>query len=105
MRRAGGYGQLICDGPVAGCDRFGRRIEQEHDTFTCNHCNAIVMVNAREQAADIGGYCKKCTSLICGPCVDADRCLPWEKRVEAQERGIRHAVERYRAVQSYSALT
>lgn len=93
MRNAGGYGQLICDGPVVARDRFGRALDQEHDTFGCSHCGAVVMVNAGEKAADIGGYCRSCDKLICGPCVDADRCRPVEKLLEAIER--RRAVEAY----------
>jgi hypothetical protein len=97
MFRSGGYGQLICDGPATGTDRYGRVIEKEHDGFACNHCNVVVLVNARERAADIGGFCRRCTSLICGPCVDADRCRPMERWLEEQERKIEAAIERRRA--------
>ena len=104
MRRAGGYGQLICDGPTVARDRFGRTIQQEHDSFSCNHCGMVVFVNAREKAEDIGGFCKRCTSLICGPCVDADRCRPMEQWLEQQERGIKRAIERERTLQSYGVV-
>lgn len=92
MLRAGGYGQFLCDDPVAH-DRHGRLIAREHDTFTCSHCGGVVFVNAGERAADIGGFCRACSQNICGPCVDADRCRPVEKLLEAIER--RHAVEAY----------
>lgn len=88
MLRAGGYGQLICEDPTKefGRDQFGRRIAAEADSFTCRHCNLVVFVNAGEKAADIGGFCKCCTGLICGPCVDEGTCTPLEKRLLAMER-------------------
>lgn len=97
MLRPGGYGQLICDGPAGARDRHGRLVQEEHDTFTCNHCNDLVFVNAGERAADIGGFCRSCASNICGPCVDADRCRPVEKLLEAIERRL----ERERDRRSY----
>lgn len=101
MLRSGGYGQLICDGPVQARDRYGRVLQQEHDSFSCRHCSAVVLVNAYEKAADIGGFCRRCMSLICGQCVDADRCRPVEQWLEEQERSIGQAIERQRALQSY----
>jgi hypothetical protein len=76
MHRPGGY--LVGLGPEG--------IEREADTFTCCHCNRVVPVGARERAADIGGFCRCCAGLICGPCVDDGRCRPLEKRLQAQER-------------------
>ena len=76
MRNAGGY--LIAtgvDGQVSECD-----------SFTCGHCCRVVWVGARERAADIGGFCRCCTKLICGPCVDTGRCEPLETRLQAMER-------------------
>lgn len=96
MYRSGGYGQIICDDPVA-FDRHGRRIDAEHDTVTCNHCGGVVFINAGERAADIGGFCRSCSKNICGPCVDADKCLPVEKLIEGIERGL----EKERVRRSY----
>lgn len=101
MRKPGGYGELICDGPVKARDRFGRVIEQHHDTATCNHCGAVVFVNAYEKPEDIGGFCRRCMSLICGPCVDKNVCRPVEKWLEEQERRIENAIERQQSLKSY----
>lgn len=101
MFRSGGYGQLICDGPQIARDRTGRVVDREHDTFTCRHCNAAVIVNAGEKAADLGGFCRRCMSLICGPCVDADHCRPIEEWLQQQERSIERAIERQRTLHSY----
>jgi len=96
MLRAGGYGQFLCDDPIAR-DRHGRLIDREHDTFSCNHCGVIVHVNAGERAADIGGFCRACSRSICGPCVDKDVCRPVEKLLEAIERRL----EKERTLRSY----
>lgn len=85
MRRPGGYGQIIGDVPTA-VDGFGRSIQSECDTFSCAHCNRVVFVNARERPEDIGGFCKCCAGLICGPCVDIGTCTPLEKRLQEMER-------------------
>lgn len=97
MINPGGYGQFLCDDPVAARDRFGRSLDREHDTFSCAHCGGVVFVNAGERAADIGGFCKSCSRNICGPCVDADRCRPVEMLIEAIERSL----ERERVRRSY----
>jgi hypothetical protein len=76
MHKPGGY--LVGHGPEG--------IEHEADTFSCRHCNRVVQVGARERGADIGGFCRCCTGLICGPCVDDGRCIPLEKRLQAHER-------------------
>lgn len=87
MRNAGGYGQLIChDERAVAWDSNNRTVGRECDTFSCKHCNRVVFVNSREMAADIGGFCKCCTGLICGPCVDAGTCTPLEKRLQEMER-------------------
>lgn len=75
MHRPGGY--LIGTGPAG--------LVCESDTFTCGHCCRVVMCG-RHRGADIGGFCKCCTKLICGPCVDAGQCTPLEKKLEAMER-------------------
>jgi hypothetical protein len=95
--RGAGYGQIICDDPIVARDRHGRLIDVEHDTFTCAHCSGVVFVNARERAADIGGFCRACGKNICGPCVDKDICRPVEKLLEMIERGL----ERERTRKSY----
>ena len=86
MRRAGGYGEFICDGPIEARDSFGRTVRQEHDTFSCGHCARVVFVNARERPEDIGGLCKVCMGLICGPCVDQGICHVVEKKLQDMER-------------------
>lgn len=94
MRNPGGYGKIFCDGDPGAFDRHGRRIDVEHDTFSCAHCGGIVFVNAGERAADIGGFCRACGKNICGPCVDEDKCRPVEQLIEAIERGVER--ERFR---------
>lgn len=63
---------------------------QEHDTYTCAHCNTIVVVQPREVP---GGWCRMCSRMVCDRCADGG-CSPFEKKLEAQEA-------RYHALRSY----
>jgi hypothetical protein len=58
----------------------------EHDTFTCFHCNKVVIVPARADPARIGGMCYQCMHLVCPGCVAAGGCTPFEKWLDAMER-------------------
>ena len=82
MLRSGGY--LITTGPTGVF---------EADTFTCCHCNRIVIVKANASASDSGGWCCNCSKPICGaePCMT---CTPYERqmeRAEARDRFLRSA--------------
>lgn len=77
MRNPGGV--IILD------SHMGR---QEADTFTCGHCNAVVIVPVKASPTDMGGLCGVCDTLICPKCVDAGRCSPLEenlRRIEARD--------------------
>lgn len=74
MRKAGGWGFLTQpDGKV-----------EEHETYTCKHCNRVTRVKPRERAEDIGGLCKTCMGLLCPRCSAIPGCYPLEKRIEQQ---------------------
>ena len=82
MRNPGGY-VLVVD-PEAP--------DYEADTFTCSHCQRVVVVPVRASASDAGGWCSCCTKPICGPCADTGVCTPWEKmleKMEARDRFLR----------------
>jgi len=82
MRKAGGYAYTF---DVGG-------IRQEADTFTCGHCNKIVMVKPKCDPFDLGGMCRLCEKMICPACVDLGKCDPVEKkleRMEARDRALR----------------
>ena len=88
MRNPGGYatvvGDLAKNAPTI-IDHGVRHVEAEIDTFTCEHCNRVVHVPPRQDAADIGGLCKQCMGLICPRCTDKRTCTPWEKQMEIRE--------------------
>lgn len=91
MRRPGGY--ALITSPVAGRVNFdGLRCEEigigasETDTFTCAHCNRVIHVKARSQGDDY--FCRNCMASICPPCADHP-CIPFMKKVEAQEERTR----------------
>ncbi|MGE0290340.1 MAG: hypothetical protein AB7I42_24850 [Bradyrhizobium sp.] len=78
MRKPGGH-YFICD--ETGSQRT-------RDTFSCAHCNKIVVVKPMCDPADMGGRCYVCDSFICTGCVGKG-CDPLEKkleRIEAQAR-------------------
>lgn len=75
MRRPGGYGVITSPDGV-----------EEHDTFTCFHCNKVVIVLPKAAPETIGGMCYQCMKLVCPTCVDLGTCTPFEKRLEAIER-------------------
>jgi len=75
VRNAGGYAYTF---DVGG-------IRQEADTFTCFHCNTIVVVKPKCDPCDLGGLCRICDKMICPKCVDLGSCTPFEKKLERQE--------------------
>ena len=67
----------------------------EADTFTCCHCNTVVIVPTAEsrplfalhgKTPDAGGFCRLCMKQVCGPCADHGVCTPFERRLEQLER-------------------
>lgn len=58
---------------------------RDYNTFTCGHCNLIVIVRSKQDPANLGGLCKACMALICPRCVAKGTCTPFEKQLEAWE--------------------
>lgn len=76
MRNPGGYGQAF--GPLGNV---------EHDTFTCKHCQRVMIVLPKAKPEDVGGFCKLCAALICPTCVGLG-CKPYEEEMRELEKGI-----------------
>jgi hypothetical protein len=68
----------------------------EHDTFTCQHCNKLVVVKHRCRPEDLGGRCTCCGGLICPHCAGGS-CDHIEQKLERAEA-------RYHALQSYGLI-
>jgi len=88
MRKPQGYATVVGDlrnGTPTVIDHGIRHTEGEIDTFVCNHCNRVVHVPPRQDAANIGGLCKCCMNLICARCVDKGTCIPFERKLEEAE--------------------
>ncbi len=79
MRNPGGY--------LHSFDPGG--IRQESDTFTCFHCGKIVIVKPKCDPAELGGFCRLCTKMICPSCVDKGSCDPFEKKLDREEKAYR----------------
>lgn len=62
----------------------------EGETFTCPHCNAIKVID-RTKAPP--GICEHCWAPVCGAKA-CQTCVPFEKKLEAMERGKARAVSR-----------
>jgi hypothetical protein len=56
----------------------------ERDTFTCFHCNTIVLIEP-PPAPPVGGFCRLCMRDICTKCTDYGACTPFEKKLEKME--------------------
>lgn len=86
MLRPQGYGILI--DPALPCP-----IEQ--DTFTCSHCNRIVIVKPLRPPEEMGGFCHGCSGLMCENCTRARElggpCVTWQQildKIEARNRAL-----------------
>jgi len=83
LHNPGGYGIMI---DVEGGT-------EEHDTFTCPHCNSVQIV--RPGSGTKRGYCRLCDSPTCGKekCLE---CVPFIKKIERYERReeLRRIMER-----------
>jgi hypothetical protein len=57
----------------------------EADTWTCPHCNRVVIRNMeRTRAREV---CRKCMHVVCDSCVD--NCRPfWQAATEAFDKGM-----------------
>ncbi len=75
MQRPGGQVTIVCDGGT-----------READTYSCGHCQRVVVVPAKADPANLGGMCYACMHLVCPACVAKAECTPIEKWLEQQER-------------------
>ena len=69
-------------------------IRQEADTFSCNHCGRVVIVQPKCDPADLGGMCRLCDKMICPACVDLGKCDPVEEKLQREENSY-HARRSY----------
>lgn len=83
MRNSGGYEIYT----------YGNGRVEEHDTFTCAHCNKVVRVRPKCDPADLGGFCGCCAKLVCPSCVGKG-CDPLERKLERAEASY-HARRSY----------
>jgi hypothetical protein len=78
-RRPGGYGHWF----------NGNAPDIERDSITCCHCNSVVFVEPLQPAEDVTGWCMRCMRFICLNCAAHGECVPFEKRLDQMERGVR----------------
>lgn len=83
MRNPGGYAFTFDPGGI----------RQEADSFTCSHCNHVVMVKPKCDPNDLGGMCRLCMKMICPACVDIGSCDPFEKKLDRYEKEHRRRIQ------------
>ena len=97
MRKPQGYATLI--------DPGAPRMVEEFDTRTCSHCGRIDHVKPFSDGTDLGGFCRKCSGLICQRCAikaaHTGRCRPQEQWMREMEERHRRAEARLDALRSY----
>jgi hypothetical protein len=76
MRRPGGY--LVISDPDAPL--------KEMDTVTCGHCQRVVLVGAKQDPSQLGGFCRSCFTHVCPRCNATGVCTPFEKKLEEYEK-------------------
>lgn len=72
---------VVAQGLPAGSGK----IKFESATFTCSHCEAVVVMNPNRQRSR--GYCPKCDHYVCDNCearraASGGECLPFKVMVE-----------------------
>ncbi len=80
MRHAQGYAVMT--------DRETGKVIKECDTFKCRHCQRVVHVPPKADAASLGGFCGTCGGLTCPRCVRQAVCLPFEEELRQMEARI-----------------
>lgn len=54
-------------------------------TFTCAHCNRIVIVPFKAKPDEMGGLCMLEMKPVCPACHKRGDCVPFEKKLAAME--------------------
>jgi len=70
-------------GVLVTVDPDSPQMQTETPTYTCGHCQKTKAIGARDP--DLGGTCRVCWTMLCGPCTDKGTCDPWERNMERQE--------------------
>ena len=76
MRNPGGYGEAR--------DSAGNIVDR-HDTYSCVHCNKVVVVMPKQRADDMGGWCRMCAKPVCPNCEAKGSCDHFEKKLARME--------------------
>lgn len=82
MRKAEGVGMLILpDQPT-----------REFRTFTCSHCGMpkrATTLRCDGVEEDGRHWCDSCDAMVCNACANDQRCVPFERKMEAAEAKAR----------------
>ncbi len=79
MPKAGGY--------LVITEADGRK--KEFDTFSCCHCNQVVVLDPQDPAMGRVGFCMKCSKRTC-PKDQCKCCTPFMRKVERLEDEAYH---------------
>lgn len=70
----------------------------ERDTFTCSHCQRIVMLHDEQGRQIDSVLCMRCDKRICVPCAEQARCDPFEKKLSRMESKTAQTAQLFRAM-------
>ncbi len=57
-------------------------------SFTCCHCNTVVIIPVKARAEDCGGWCMRCMRCTCKACAGKG-CRPFEQQLAEYEARMR----------------
>lgn len=78
MQQRGGYALLI--------DPAAPHVV-ERDTFSCSHCNRVVMLHDTngKRLESVAVHCHGCDARVCVPCAEHAKCDPLEEKLKRSE--------------------
>lgn len=80
---------MLKSGGTATITEADGTVSRKNDTFSCGHCNQIVLVPPGTVSLTVGGTCRACMHHICDGCIEEMertlRCVPLEERLRQME--------------------
>lgn len=85
-----GLGYFLIDQTASGIPVCAGRPLFEADTYTCTHCNAVVVLNPERKRERY--RCRGCSHLICDPCaakrLAGESCKTMQQKIAEQFEAV-----------------
>lgn len=81
------YRSNLWEGGVQETTPSGSSRVQSQKTYTCCHCNRVVIVPFNCRPDEMGSFCMRCHKPTCNQpkCNAVNGCTPFERRLEEME--------------------